>query len=290
MTDKKTSLSDEEKIRINANQRALQDVLRMHISEQIHLPDSLVHLGSGSDRLFRRLKKNVQESLGGPLTYALGIVTREYWFACFRSAIYMELSFSTQKLPLNDLQKKLQTAHGYAEYGGRAAALFHGLADITPPEERLYFLRNTPFSELIDSETILHCMGLYWFSIAEELAGEGKIAEAFEFVHEAYDALILANGLGMHKAGEEYAMETQTAHLRNLMAVTGANARHQKTRAIKAEAIRLYREQQWPSMRQAAKSIVPKIQAFCDNQNYPRLSSDRDLQTIYEWIRSASRT
>ncbi len=281
---------DDKGIRSIADARALSEVSQMYLEKEVQLPESIGNLGSGSADMYTRLLRRTSEEVNGELSFAVGIAIREFWYACFRASIYMDLSFSSQILPRTDLQKKLASAQGYADYEGWAPTLCDGLADIHPPKQRLEFLKDTPFSELLAVETLMHCMSLRWFAMANELMVEKRFDDSLEFLHEAYDALILANGLSMHKAGEEYGMELQAAEIRNSFAVLGANARHQKNRALKAEAIRLYREQKWPSARQAAKNITPRIRAFCNEHGFPPLSSDREQQTIYGWILESSKT
>ena len=281
---------DEQDIRAIADERAFHEVSKMSLEKEACLPESIHHLGTGAADLYSRVLRRTSEEVGGHLSYAVGVAIREFWYACFRASIYMDLSLSSQTLPRTELQKKLTTPQGYADYTGWAPTLLDGLADLTPPLQRFEFLRGTPFSELISTDSLMQCMSLRWFTFADDLMGEQKVADALEFVHEAYDALVLANGHSMHKAGEEYGLELQAAEMRNSFAVLGANARHQKNRAIKAEAIRLYREQKWPSARQAAKQITPQIRAFCTEHGFPPLSSDREQQTIYGWILESAKT
>lgn len=277
-------------IRSIADERALHEVSQMFLEKEVNFPQNINNLGLGAADMYSRLLRRTSEEVGGHLSYAIGVAIREFWYACFRASIYMELSFSSQTLPRTDLQKKLVTPEGYADYEGWAPTLSDGLADLPPRKQRFEFLRDTPFSELIAADSLLQCMSLHWFAFADELMGEHKVNDALELLHEAYDALALAHGLSMHKAGEEYGLELQAAEMRNSFAVMGANARHQKSRAIKAEAIRLYQEKKWPSARQAAKQITPQIRAFCTAHGFAPLSSDRELQTIYGWILESSKT
>lgn len=263
----------------------------MKINSQISVPDEVKNLDTGTDRQYKRILTSLTEEFKDKLPYAIGLASREYWYACFRSAIYMELSFSGQSLPLTGTQKQLISAAGYAAYEGWAATLYDGLSDIEPPKERYELLKGTPFSNLLDNQSILYCMALYWLAFANDLIESGNVTDALGFIHEAHDSLSLATGLGMYKAGEESGREEEKLQQRNSFALSGANARHTKTRAIRAEAVRLYSSRSWPSMLQAAKNITPEVRAFCEQHGYAPLSSDRAQQTIYEWIRAtASKT
>lgn len=80
-------------------------------------------------------------------------------------------------------------------------------------------------------------------------------------------------------------LETNIRHVRREIALVGAQARHAPTRAMRAEAQRLYLEGKWPSIRQAAIAIAPQVQAFGKTHFSHQLSPDRAPQTVYDWLR-----
>lgn len=63
-----------------------------------------------------------------------------------------------------------------------------------------------------------------------------------------------------------------------------ATYRHEPTKNMKHEAVRLYREGNWPSRLQAAKAIFPLVQSYGQAKYNHKLSADRGEQTVYEWL------
>jgi len=74
-------------------------------------------------------------------------------------------------------------------------------------------------------------------------------------------------------------------HVQSMIGKRGSFARHAPTREMKQEAIRIYCERtDWPSKRQAAKTIFPIVQAYGRERFNHLLSADRGEQTVYEWL------
>ena len=77
----------------------------------------------------------------------------------------------------------------------------------------------------------------------------------------------------------DVAVKTLTEQPRN-----AAYKRHEKDKMVRAEAIRLFRQRDWKSTRQAAKTILADVQRHATSVEANILKTDRAFQTLYEWL------
>jgi len=134
------------------------------------------------------------------------------------------------------------TATRYVESEGWANTLYNELASIHANEARRAFLNGTPFDALLSQAEGLRVASLYWFSLSSAASAAGELSQASDWLHEAYDALVLENGVYMWdeatKLAEEEITNEATGAARTALAKTAAAARHSENRAMKQDVFR----------------------------------------------------
>lgn len=146
------------------------------------------------------------------------------------------------------------TPDEYADYEGWASTAYNGVAaSLQKPQELLH---DTAFHEYPLDSDLLEANGLIWFFEAARLQQMGA-PDALDMLFEAADALELGGGLFMwsegYKIGQEERAMQEVDELAATAAATLARRRHVETDAMKADAIRYWKEHIDPSI-SAAKA------------------------------------
>lgn len=125
--------------------------------------------------------------------------------------------------------------------------------------------------------------GLVLWKLAdtEEEDSERTRSMALASFFGATEGIRAASGIEIRAAGEGAAAGTLSTDRARAL----ASKRHEPSKRVKDEAIRIFREGSWRSKRQAAIAITPKVRDFARKTGWV-LSADRGQQTVYEWLLS----
>lgn len=237
------NLSDPaERFRLNnlaAEERAAATVASMNLPSELKLSGEFNALGHRTDRFAKEQFGRLLELHGDRHPYIVGIAVREMWFAAWSAAHFMRIS-SDQGAKSS---ARLWTAEGYVELnGGFAYTLYNELANLTPAAARLGLLSETPYTESPDQQSLLLSLGLYWFAKANESALADSPVQAYEFLHEGYQAFAINSEARMwddaFKFGKEDGADEAKAAARSAWGKTAAIARHAENRAMKQDVFR----------------------------------------------------
>jgi len=72
--------------------------------------------------------------------------------------------------------------------------------------------------------------------------------------------------------------------------IKAAKARHKMSQKLKEEAIKIYKDNSYKSMKNAAENIFKLVQQFADENGITRLSEYSGRETVYKWIREHNKT
>jgi len=95
---------------------------------------------------------------------------------------------------------------------------------------------------------------------------------------------IEANHIGQQNEIRNQAVDKIRREYRNKK-IKAAKARHKMHQALKDEAIRIYNNNSYKSMNNAAEKIFPLVQNFAKENGIKSLSEYSGRNTVYKWIR-----
>lgn len=262
-------LAKHDRSRIQCVVNALKFVNEMDLPKVVVISDdSFSGLGFKASRFASKDLERLREAHGDKLPYLIGLSLRETWFALFASSGYMGLMMGEGAMGSNDYMQKLATAEGYGEEEGIAWTLYNHLSELVESEQQATFRDGTPFGERLSTDDILKGAAMYWFAAAAASLRAGAVEDAFNWLSEAQDALLLARGNFMWDEGakseRESAMENSVSAAtaaRTALAKAAAQARHTENRNMKAEVFK------WLDAQMAAfKSMDAAAQAITKQQ------------------------
>jgi len=226
-----------DKARVEASHRAVQSVLGMNLQKQILLPSSLNHLGPSVDSLYRHELGEALKQHSDSLSSLISLAVHDVWFAAWNAAHYMAILHDGEDDKRLIHPETTWTAENYASLDGWANTLYNELASIQADAGRLRFLEGTPFNVPLTQGEALDAISLYWMHLADDSARQLNCREASEWLHEAYDARVLSNGIYMWDEGFKFGKEEEaaaaTVNARSSLARSAAAARHSENRSMK---------------------------------------------------------
>lgn len=251
---------------IQSKVNALNSVNTMDLPKLVVISDdSFSGLGFKASRYACKDLERLREAHGDKLPYLIGLSLRETWFALFASSGYIGLMMAEGAMLDNDYTQKLATAEGYGEKEGIAWTLYDRLSGLVESEQQATFRDGTPFGERLSTGDILKGAAMYWFAAAATSLRAGAFEDAFNWLSEAQDALLIARGDFMWDEGakleRESAMENSVSAAtaaRTALAKTAAHARHTENRSMKADVFKWLDAQKavFKSMDAAAQAIT----------------------------------
>ena len=259
-------LSKHDRSRIQSRFNALKSVNQMGLPKMVVISDdSFSGLGLKTSRDACKNLERLREVHGDKLPYLIGLSLRETWFSLFDSSGYIALMTFEGAMGNNDYTQKLSKAEGYGENEGIAWTLYNHLSDLEESQQQSTFRDGTPFEERVPTHDILNGAAMYWFAAAATSLRAGDLDSAFDWLHEAQDALSIAHGNYMwdeaEKSGHESAMENSinaAAAARTALAKAAAQVRHTENRNMKADVFEWLdaRMADFKSMDAAAQAII----------------------------------
>jgi hypothetical protein len=232
-------IEESRQITADANKIAVATVVDMNLPSAIHLKGEFDSLGPHVGQKGRKVFAGLLDEQKDALPFLFGVAVREMWFAAWSAAHFMRI-YSDRGDPSS---AELWSATGYAERnGGFSYTLYNELGNISAAPERAELLAGTPFSESPSQSSLLKALGLYWLDAANDLAARQQFPEAFDSLHEGYEALSLISEANMwdagFKIGKEDGADDAKALARSALGRTAALARHAENRAMKQDVFR----------------------------------------------------
>lgn len=151
--------------------------------------------------------------------------------------------------------------------------------DLIPPADSETEINLFGVAALMDIDAGLVLWGL---ADADRDDPEKIRSMALASFFSAAEGIRAASGIEVRSAADG----TEVGSLSSDRARALANKRHEPSKRVKDEAIRLFREGSWPSTLQAAIAITPKVREFARKQGVRVLGTDRAQQTVYDWLRA----
>ena len=197
--------------RIQSRVNALKSVNQMGLPKMVVISDdSFSGLGLKTSRGACKNLESLREAYGDKLPYLIGLSLRETWFSLFDSSGYIALMAAEGAMGDNDYTQKLATAEGYGGNEGIAWTLYNSLVDLEETQQQATFRDGTPFEERLSDGDILKGAAMYWLAAAATSLRAGDLDSAFDWLHEAQDALSIAHGNYMWGEGEKVGAEGAT--------------------------------------------------------------------------------
>ena len=282
-----------DRARIQSRVNALKSVNQMGLPKMVVISDdSFSGLGLKTSRGACKNLESLREAYGDKLPYLIGLSLRETWFSLFDSSGYIALMADEGAMGDNDYTQKFATAEGYGGNEGIAWTLYNSLIDLEETQQQATFRDGTPFEERLSDGDILKGAAMYWLAAAATSLRAGDLDSAFDWLHEAQDALSIAHGNYMwdegEKVGAEGALESSVdavAAARTALAKAGAKggkARNRPRQEIKDWAIA-----QTATMRGAHKEIARSLSRQLPKHFVGR--SDDPERLIYDALRKATK-
>ena len=174
-----------------AGELARARVNLMGLPTAIEIPEEINNLSRKIGKTYQKQRNELIQEHGENLPKIVAIALHEYWFACWNSASFFQVSIDDGEFNDNDYTRNLATPEGYAEYEGWAYTLANGFADLVPSPDRIECIKELTGHDILDVSTTLRCMALHWFDQASKEIAEGHTETALGLIHEAHDALAL---------------------------------------------------------------------------------------------------
>jgi len=222
-----------------AEKYACEGLTRMELPLAINTSEEASALGKKIGTLYKKHRSELIKEHGENLSKIVAVAVHEYWFACWRSAAFFQVSIEDGEFNDNEYTRNLATPEGYAEYEGWAYTLANGFADLVPSPDRIESVKELTGHDILDVSTALKCMALYWFDQADKELSKGNTETALGLIHEAHDALALDSGDRMWadawKEATKNAEDNLGSKVRSELASKAGRAAHIETHALKAE-------------------------------------------------------
>lgn len=231
------ALHNDEKRRAGELARAKVNVMGLPLV--IEIPEEISNLGKKISKVYKKQRNELIQEHGENLPKIVAVAIHEYWFACWDSASFFQVSIDDGEFNDNDYTRNLATAEGYADHDGWAYTLANGFADLVPKADRIECIKELTGHDILDVSTAFRCMALYWFSQASKEIIEGNTEAALDLIHEAHDALALdvsdRTWDDAWKEAIKNVEENLGSKVRSELASKAGRAAHVETYALKAE-------------------------------------------------------
>jgi hypothetical protein len=235
--DEIRALHNEEKRRAAELARARLSLMGLPLA--IETPEEISNLGKKIAKTYKKRREELIQEYGESLPKIVAVALHEYWFACWNSALFFQVSIDDGEFNDNDYTRNLATPEGYADHEGWAYTLANGFADVVPSPDRIACIKELTGHDILDVSTAFRCMALYWFHKASNEVAEGNSESALELIHEAHDALALdfsdRTWDDAWKEAIKNVEENLSSKVRSELASKAGRAAHVETYALKAE-------------------------------------------------------
>lgn len=221
--------------------------------------------GKSSDLAFGTLR-DVEGVFGDDLSGAMAAVVRVTWYSVIKSLEYIR----QYHILVNHLESEFSERHiGYEDWANRegfAWSLYEFLSEVNRPSEASAIHGYSDFLDGKSDVILLKVLSVYCFSRASDFSLKGRFAAAFDWLHEARDALECANGLYMWDQALEHGqepvnLEALQAEARREVARKAASVKHKENRQMKAEAFSWFSEsyQKFGSKDSCAEALTRQV-------------------------------
>ena len=221
--------------REKAGEIARIEVSKMGLPKRIEIPAEIIGLGKKISWRYAKEREELAEDFGDQLPEIVAAAVHEFWFACWSSAASMQRGIDDKSINDNDHTRRLATAQGYADEEGWAYTFENGFAPLEPSEARKKCIKEQTGLDILDPSVAMRSMAVYWLYQASMEIEKSNIEGVLNFIHEAYDALVLDWGDWMWLQGFEFSSEFSSKKARSDLAKKAGLAAHKETHAMKAE-------------------------------------------------------
>jgi len=225
--------------RSRADKLARSGISKLGLPRELHTPEEITNLGNKIRKVYKKYRDELIVEHGENLSKIVAVALHEYWFACWSSAAFVQVSIEDGDFNDNDYTQALATPNGYADFEGWASVLSNAFADLVPSQVRVECIADLTGHQILDAPTALKCMSIYWFTQASAEMSAGNTEAVLDLVHEADHALALDwSGRTWDDAWKEatrIAEEESGAKVRSELARKAGLAAHVETHAMKAE-------------------------------------------------------
>ena len=205
----------------------------------IDLPGEISNLGKKIAKVYKKERDELIREHGENFSTIVAVALHEYWYACWRSAAFFQVSIEDGEFNDNEYTRDLATPEGYAEHDGWAFTLANGFADLTPSSDRIECIKELTGHDILEVDTALKFMALYWFDQASKEIASGNTESALSLIHEAHDAMALHSTdrtwNDAWKEATKNAEDNLGSKVRSELASKAGRAAHVETHALKAE-------------------------------------------------------
>ena len=175
---------------LEAVELAIKTVLEMKLPEEVFISADLLTMGKRLSRIYTRKYEQVAEIHGvNNLGKLAALANKYYWISCHEAANIMKACSLLGKYDDFDIDEKLKSAEGYADYEGWA----HTLYDYASTIQTCDTINGEGFKD-----DVLIFIGLHWLNIAEKLQ---ENSDKFDYIAEALNAFELHSSYDMYSEG-----------------------------------------------------------------------------------------
>lgn len=185
-----------------SHQRALEALDAMSLPNMIEIPEGVPSLGAAIDKNYRRRVLQIRKECPADTSALFAYVVKRYWYAVLNAAFWMDEAIKLSIVTETRYTKKMCSVEGQTEMDGAAWIFYNSMSEVHTASDA-YILASLPIRYKPDAKLMLLCIACYWLANANEKMESGRIIDALNQIHEAYDALTLEDGMSMWEMAEE---------------------------------------------------------------------------------------
>jgi hypothetical protein len=250
------NLSTENKFAIAAT-KASADIDRLLLPDVHEInPADFKRLGAKMGKLATSIYDSLQSEYGVKLPSLVAACVKLAWLP-----VLMDIEYQSRGWKLEDEESVPLDADNYVRSKGWMWLLYNftnAVNELPAPVLNKMLLQRGLGDFAF--KTMLEIMAVYLFSVASCELGRDQPECALDWIHEASDALLLAEVKGFQQWHAENGQADEVSAASKL-AILGADARHAENRSMKADAFRWcdVNMEKFTSIDSAAEAIAGKV-------------------------------